>query len=119
MEVYEIAKKIEGRIDLLAKMRIEIRERAERKAKTAAAYDKALAVTMIRLKNGEEFDIDGNLVSKVPTTYMEKVARGICHKEKLEMDEAEALYKSLISNIDSVQSEMNAYQSINRHLDKL
>jgi hypothetical protein len=118
MEVYKVSEAIESKIKLLEKMRVEIRDRALQKAESAALYDKAMAITIIRLKNGEEMELDGQYIKNPIGTIIDKIARGICWKEKLECDKAEALYKSLISNIDSVMAEMNAYQSINRYLDK-
>ena len=117
MELYEIAKRIEDKISLLERMRKEIRDRAEQKAISQAAYDKALAVCIIKLKNGQELELDGEKIQKPVQSIAEKIAKGICHGEKLEADKAEALYKSLISNIDSVKTEVNALQSINRYLD--
>jgi hypothetical protein len=47
------------------------------------------------------------------------VAKGICSQARNDMEIADGLYKSVISNIDSVQAELNGLQSINRHLDQL
>ena len=55
---------------------------------------------------------------KLPATIIEKTAKGICWQARLDMEKADALYKSLISNIDSVQAELNGFQSINRHLSE-
>jgi hypothetical protein len=119
MELIEIGQAIKKKIALLEKMRIEIRDRAEKKAIEAAAYDRAIAITIIRLRNGQIYELDGETIDgiKLPANLLEKIAKGICWKERLEADKAEAFYKSLISNIDSVQAELNGYQSINRHLD--
>jgi len=119
MDLVTIANEIKRKIQLLEKMRIEIRDRATKKAQAGAEYDKVLAVTIIKLKNGAIFDLDGESIDghKLPANLLEKIAKGICWQAKLKADEAEAMYKSLISNIDSVQAELNGYQSINRHLD--
>lgn len=119
MDVLQVANMIQDKIKLLERMRLEIRDRATEKATTGSAYDKAMAITIIKLKNGEEMILDGEIIQGVPATLIDKIARGICWKEKLEMDKSEALYKSLISNIDSVQSELNGLQSLNRYLDKV
>jgi hypothetical protein len=118
MEILIIADEIEKKIKLLEKMRIEIKERAENKANTIAEYDKQLAITIIKLKNGNELEIEGNKISNIPATLIEKIAKGICWQAKLNMEKADAMYKSLISNIDSVQAELCGYQSINRYLEK-
>ena len=49
---------------------------------------------------------------------LSEIIKGLCYKELYEMEESEALYKALISNIESVRAELNAYQSINKYLDK-
>ena len=117
LDVITIADLIHKRIKLLETMRKEIRERAENKAVTQSNYDKKLAVTIVMLKNGSEIEFEGQLVKNPPITIMKEISKGICWQEKLQADRAEALYKSLISNIDSVQAELNGFQSINRHLD--
>ena len=111
-----IADEILKKIELLEKMRVQIKERAEKKAETLAEYDKQLALTIIRLENGIELELEGEKIQNPSKSITDKIARGICWKAKLEMEKAEGLYKSIISNIDSVQAELNGYQSINRHL---
>lgn len=118
MEIMDISKKIQDKIGLLEDMRLRIKERAERKATAISNYDKALAITIIKLKNGKHMELDNNIIEKPPTTIIDKIAKGVCYKEKLEMEEADALYKCVISNINSVLAELNAYQSIFRHLEK-
>jgi hypothetical protein len=118
MELLTIANKIEEKIKLLEKMRIEIKDRAENKANTIAEYDKQLAITIIKLKNNNIQEWDGEKIENLQATLIEKMARGICWQAKLNMEKAEALYKSLISNIDSVCAEMNGWQSVNRYLEK-
>jgi len=115
-DVINISNEIEKKIKLLERMRVEIRERAESRAITMAEYDKQLAITIIRLKNNNIEEWEGEEMIKLPATIIEKTAKGICWKAKLEMEKADALYKSLISNINSVQAELNGFQSINRHL---
>jgi len=107
MEAIEVAKAIEGKIELLESMRVQIRKRAEEKARAISEYDKALSISMIRLREN------------YPTTMVEKLAKGECSEKRYELELAGGLYKSLISNIDSVQSELNGLQSINRHLSEL
>ena len=118
MDIINISNEIEKKIKLLEKMRVEIKERAENKAKTIAEYDKQLAVTIIKLKNNNIGEWEGEELIKLPATIIEKTAKGICWQARLDMEKADALYKSLISNINSVQAELNGYQSINRHLSE-
>jgi hypothetical protein len=118
MDVISVTKLIQDKIKLLVSMRKEIRDRSVKKADAIAEHDKALAITLIRLKNGETMGVDGHKINRPGLTVMGKIAKGIVWQERHRMEEADALYKSLISNIDSVQSELNGLQSINRWLEK-
>lgn len=121
MDLINIANEIHSKIGLLEKMRVEIRERAERKAEAGSEYSKKLALTIIQLKNGKIFEIDGEVISgeSLPANLVEKIAKGICWQEQLNADKTEGLYKALISNIDAVQSELNGLQSINKNLERI
>lgn len=103
--------------EALQKMRAEIKGRSLRKSTAISNYDKALAITIIKLRNGIEIEFEGEKVKDPPTTIMEKIAKGIIWKERLEMEEADSEYKSLITNIETVKAELNGLQSINRHLE--
>lgn len=117
LDVIKIAEKINNHINLLGIMRKEIRQRADDRANAIALYDKALAIAIIKLKNGEVFELDGNEIKNPIGSITEKIAKGICWKEKLNIEKGDGLYKSLISNIDSVKAELNGMQSIYRHLE--
>ena len=117
-DILVIAERIEQKIKLLENMRKEIRERAEKKAVTMAEYDKVLAVTIIKLKNNVELEFEGLKIEHPQATVMEKIAKGICWKERLEAEKADALFKSLTSNIASVMAELTGYECINKYLDK-
>jgi hypothetical protein len=116
-EVVTIAEKILEANENLDQMRAHIKTRSEEKAKSIANYDKLLALTMIQLRNGKEMIFEGETIKDPPTTIIEKIAKGMCWKERLAMDQAEAEYKSLITNIETLKAQLNGYQSINRHLD--
>jgi len=49
---------------------------------------------------------------------MEKIAKGICYQEKLNMELAEAQYKNAIVGMSAIQAELNGFQSIYRHLEQ-
>lgn len=117
MEVVEVAKRIQDKIKLLERARGTLEGLANDKALTAAMYDKELAVTLIKLKNGVAFTLDGASVKDPPATLCEKIAKGICWESKLQADQAEANYKLAITKLECVETEMNALQSINRYLD--
>lgn len=121
MDLIDISSKIYEKINVLEKMRVEIRQRAEAKAEASATYDRILAVTIVQLRAGKIFELDGEVVSGegMPANLVEKIAKGITWKEAMSANKAEALYKALISNIDAVQAELNGLQSINRNMDKI
>ena len=118
MEVTKVAQEIENKIILLDKMKVEIKSRSEKKATTSADYDKKIAITIMGLQSGKEYELDGEKIQNPTATITEKLAKGICWKEKLEMDKAEGLYKSLLSNIEATKAQLNGWQSINRHLEE-
>lgn len=117
MELIKIAEQMQDLIKDLGSLRRMLRQSGIEKAKYLAEYDKSIAKTIIQLKNGIEFDLEGNKVTNPPTTITEKIAKGICWHEKLMADEKETLYKSLIANIDVIKAQLNALQSINRNLE--
>jgi hypothetical protein len=119
MNVTDISNEIMKKVQEIDKIRAEIRSRGDAKAHKISEYEKKLAVTMIMLKNGKSLELDGEMIADPGATITEKIAKGICYKEKLEMEQAEALYKSAVVNLESVMSQMTALQSIFRHLDKV
>ena len=118
MEIISISNEIEKKIKALEQGRKILKERAEQKAQTLAEYERKLAVTIISLQNGQSFELDGQYVKEPPATTTEKIARGICWKEKLDMEQAEAGYKAGIVSMQSLEAELNGYQSIFRYLSE-
>lgn len=113
-----IARKINEKIKLLEKGRGELEAAAIEKANKMAIYDKVIAITLIELKNGVAKELAGQTIQNPPATISEKIAKGLCWKERLEADRAEALYKVTVQKMQSIQAELNGYQSIFRHLDE-
>jgi len=117
IEVTQVATEIQKCISQLTVAIKEVKERAIRLAEAIANYDRQMAVTMMQLKNGMEFELDGVKIKDVTATNMERFAKGICWQPKLNMEEAEALYKSSITYIETVKAQLNGWQSINRYLE--
>lgn len=117
MEIIQVAKKIEEKIKTLELGRNILKEYAENKAQTISNYEKEIAKILIGLKNGREYELDGEKIEKPPASIMEKIARGICFQEKLNMELSEAQYKNAIVGMSAIQAELNGYQSIFRHLE--
>ena len=117
MEIVATSERIDEKVSLLAQMRNEMKPRAQEKAQSISDYEKAFAITVIQLKNGVPFTLDGETIKDPPTTIIEKIAKGICYESKLKMELADGAYKSLITNIETVKAELNGLQSINKHLE--
>ena len=116
-DVYSISQQIQERITLLGKVRQVIKERGEKRADSIRDYDKQLAVTIIKLKNGIPMELDGQTIEKPQTTILEKIAKGICFDAKHKMELADAEYKSAITNLNTIQCELSALQSIYRNME--
>ncbi len=109
MEVLQVAQQIEDKIHLLERGRGELEALAREKARSITEYDKALSITILRLKDE----------GKLQATLIEKVSKGQCHKERLAMELADALYKVQTTKMNAVQAELNGYQSVFKHLDNM
>jgi hypothetical protein len=118
MELIKIAEKMERLINDLGALRYSLKIFAKQKAENIAEYEKNVAKTLICLKNGIEYELDGNKVCNPPTTIAEKIARGICWQDKLKAEESESMYKSLIINIETIKAQLNGYQTIIKYLDE-
>lgn len=79
-------------------------ELAQGMAETERIYRRALGVEIVTLKT-----------DKVQATLIPDIARGLTCDQKFERDLAEARYKSGRDNLQAIQSQMCALQSILRH----
>ena len=64
-------------------------------------------------------ELDGQKVVDVQTTVLEKIAKGICWKDRLELEQAEGEYKSLMTNLDVVKTEMMGLQTIYKNQETI
>lgn len=119
MELNKVAEQIENRIKALSIGRKELSTRTKRKAEAISAYERAIAVTIIKLKNGVEFTLEEQKVKNPIASITEKIAKGICWQEKLDMEQAEGQYKGAIIGMQAIQSELMGYQSIFKHLEEI
>ena len=118
MEIVKISDEIQKKINLLEKGRRQLQEKANYKAETIGNYDRKLAIVLIRLKTGQPISLDGNIIEKPPASIMEKIAKGICWEEALAKEQATAEYALTVTKLQIVQAELNALQSIFRHLQE-
>lgn len=109
--------KIESKITELETERGKINDFAIEKADAISQYDKNYTVTVLKLKERIIVEFEGVPINNLPATLILAVAKGICFNECYRKEAADGLYKGLISNIEGIKSELNGYQSINRHLE--
>jgi len=116
MDIVSVAQEIENTIKILRKGRSLLPGRAKNKAEATAMYDKAIAKTLIQLKNGVKFTLDDQVIENPPASYCEKIARGLCWNERIALDLAESEYKNAIEGLRCIEAELNGWQSYNRYL---
>ena len=109
---------ITEKIKELEEGRQSLQEAAFKKAQSAADYEKRLAVTILKLRNGVKMALEDTEIENPPVTILERVARGICWEALLEKDKNEAFYKNIIQNLECIKAELNGFQSINRFLSE-
>ena len=93
-------------LQLLAKGREGLNQRAIDKATTLGAYRKAMEIATVTLR-----------AKGTPATLIKDLARGACYDQEREMDLAESMYKIQITKLDCIRAELNALQSIFSRLD--
>lgn len=108
--------RIEEKIKLLELGRKELEPRAQRKATSIGEYDRKIAGVVMKLKNGVSFVFDGETIKDPPVTIIEKIAKGICFQEKINMELAEAQYKNVIEGIKAIEAELNGLQSMRKNI---
>ena len=96
---------IEKLIEAIRDRYQELEDLGTNKAQTAVDYDRAVAIATIRLKQ------------KHPVTMLDKVVKGECAEELFKKMVAESAYKACITKIEANKAQLNAYQSLFRHLD--
>jgi len=115
IELRRISDEILAKIKELDQARRLLKQRAEAKSLSIAQYDSSLARTLIILSNSEVFEFEGVKYNCPKVTILKDIAKGMCFKEKIEMDKNEALYKNCIVTMESIKAIMNALQSIAKY----
>jgi len=118
MDVIKTAKSILEKIEELEDLKKSIIPLARDRVTKEVCYEKTIGKTLISLKNGGEHKIDGEVVINPPVSIMDKLAKAICWEEKLSMDTAIEKSKANDKIIEIVKAQLNAYQSVNKHLDQ-
>ena len=117
MEVMNVANQINARIKRLGELCKKLDEAGQKKADAIALYDLSYAKAMAMIGLSKVNTIEGEqLPESRPATVLGKYAAGLCWKEKAGLEIATNEYKSLITKIECMLAEINAKQSIFRHL---
>lgn len=111
------ADKIQQMIDKIEQQIGFIPEASFEKANSYAAYDRAIAITILKIRNGimkqweyepgKFLNLENTTATNVPV-----IAKGICSIEALQKEAGEAGYKGLIVTIEALRAMLNGYQSI-------
>ena len=118
-EAITIGKKIKALADSLGPAHKELEKAAFTYALKKAEYDKAMGLTIMRLKGGETMVLDGVSIQNPAIGIMDKTVKAITSTEELAFLYAEASYKVAVSKIDSIRAKLMGYQSIYKHLSHL
>lgn len=111
IDIIRATKRIDEKIHQLEQARGMIREAAQRKADGVGNYRKAVAKTIIQLRQGETFTLDGVEITETSASNVAKVAEGICYNEKIEEDLSDSLYKNVVKGMDALKAELNGLQT--------
>jgi hypothetical protein len=95
----------------------QIDKLGEDAARAEADYDRAVAVALVKLKNGEQLDVFGLKVQNPPASTSERIARGLCYKEKLQTALTANALSACQQKLRAAQAILSGLQSKNRYLD--
>ncbi len=119
MDVINVARQIEKKIHLLEKGRDTLDTLALEKAQAIGKYEKEIAITLMSLRAGKPFELEGETIKDPPVSIMEKLVKGICWEVSIANTLADAQYKIGIEKMKSIEAELNGYQSINKNLEHI
>ena len=112
MDVTTNAYQINEKILEIEKLSDRIEQAALEKANYIANYDRQIAVTILKLKNGLIPEFDGVEVKNLAANLIPIVAKGICYQESFHREMGENNYKGLITQIEAHKAVLNGYQSL-------
>lgn len=108
MELIQVKDCIEKLIGEIGKTRREIEDKGNARAKAIANYDMRMGIALATLRDE----------SKYPITILERIAKKVCAPDREALEIAESGYRACLSNLTALMAQLNAYQSIYRHLDE-
>ena len=118
-EPVNISQAILEKISEIEDLKLRYREASRSFSQIAVDYDKVLALTMVKLRNGVEIEFEGQIVKSPQATLIERVSRGICWQEKLNLETISSRLDAIKACLNACQAQLNALQSINRHLGEI
>lgn len=117
--VLEVAQLIYSKQQQIEYARKKLKPIGEKKDKANMKYERALAIQISELNNCVEYEIEGKKYKKPPASGANKIAAGMIAEIGFEKEQAETEYKYANKVIDSIKAEVNALQSIYKHLDQI
>ena len=116
-DLIQIATTIQNIVKEIGEYRRMLKESGETLATATRDYDRKMAITLATLGDSETYELAGKTYKSPPVTIREKIAKGICCEERYKLVLAETGYKACITNINALQAQLNANQSLFRYLD--
>lgn len=117
MDVFTTRDKIEVKIAEIESERSKIVDAAIQKARSISDYDREIALTILKIRNGVLTEFEGNKIPNLAANLIPKVAQGICWNECFNKEAADGMYRGIISNIEALKSQLNGLQSINKNFE--
>lgn len=117
MDIIKVKDCIEKLIKEVGECRREIETKGQAKAKAISDYDRKMAVTLATLRNADNYQLAGQTYKAPPVSIMEKIAKGICSEECYTKEVADSGYRATISNLEALKAQLNAFQSIYKHIE--
>lgn len=116
-DLITISEQIEKKSKELGEYAKRIRPLIDDIADAQTEFEKKYTITLIQLKNGIEFEFDGVKIKNPPAASVKEIARGICFKEKVNVDKTELLFRGLMKSIDILTTQMDGLRSQNKNLE--
>lgn len=117
MDIIRVKDCIEKLIAEIGHCRREIETKGKMRATAIKNYDLRIGVTLAELRHTENFTLKDKIYNAPPVTIMEKIAKSICADVRFELEIAESGYKACLTNLSALLAQLNAYQSLFRHLE--
>ena len=118
-DLHKTIAKLKEKISLLEKGRQELSEIPAKLSEATRAYELKMGTLIATMELGEPVvDAVGRTHTKISATNRRDIAKSLCADEHATLLALELGLKITMRKLDTVQSELNGYQSINKHLDE-